>query len=101
MAFLDGIELDVNQSWYNLYGYETNTYESNSKIREIGSTNTSPQIFTLRLPDTLKPSFTFKYSATLSPLIRELIWTLLNQGVIIVSKQKLQEIEGTNELFNS
>lgn len=101
VAFLDGIELDVNQSWYNLYGYETNTYESSSKIREIGSSNTSEQIFTLRLPDTLKPSFTFKYSATLSPLIRELIWTLLNQGVIIVSKQKLQEIGGTNELFNS
>lgn len=100
VAYLDGIELDVNQSWYNLYGYETNTYESPLKIREIGS-NTNPQIFTLRLPDTLKPSFTFKYSATLSPLIRELIWTLLNQGVIIVSKTKLQEIEGTNELFNT
>ena len=100
VAYLDGIELDVNQSWYNLYGYETNTYESPLKIREIGS-NTKPQIFTLRLPDTLKPSFTFKYSATLSPLIRELIWTLLNQGVIIVSKTKLQEIEGSNELFNT
>ena len=100
VGFLDGIELDVNQSWYNLYGYETNTYESPLKIREIGS-NTKPQIFTLRLPDTLKPSFTFKYSATLSPLIRELIWTLLNQGVIIVSKTKLQEIEGANELFNT
>ena len=100
VAYLDGIELDVNQSWYNLYGYETNTYESPLKIREIGS-NTNPQIFTLRLPDTLKPSFTFKYSATFSPLIRELIWTLLNQGVIIVSKTKLQEIEGSNELFNT
>lgn len=100
IGFLDGIELDVNQSWYNLYGYETNTYESPLKIREVGA-NTKPQIFTLRLPDTLKPSFTFKYSATLSPLIRELIWTLLNQGVIIVSKTKLQEIEGANELFNT
>lgn len=101
VGFLDGIELDVNQSWYNLYGYEVNTYESPFQLSVIGSTPTFQQIFTLRLPDTLKPSFTFKYSATLSPLIRELIWTLLNQGVIIVSKQKLREIEASNELFNT
>lgn len=101
---LVGYELQVNNTWYNLYGYETNFYVDSNNLVDIGKSG-KPSIFCLRVPESLEPSFTMKYDTLFSPTIREAIWALLVQGVVIVSKEKLSASlsaqGGANELFNS
>lgn len=101
---LVGYELYINNTWYSLYGYETNYYIDNSQLTNIGKTG-NRSIFTLRVPESLEISFTMRYENILSPTIREAIWVLLVQGVVIVSKDKLSNAlsahGGSNELFNT
>lgn len=102
---LVGYELKINHAWYAVYGYETNFYIDNTELINIGKMN-NKSIFTLRIPESLENFFTMKYNNILSPTIREAIWVLLVQGVIIISKDRLstQLTAGGgsgDELFNT
>lgn len=73
-----GYDAEVIDEWYKLYGYEVNFYKINGSIKNV------PDNTFVKTPDILK----LKYLSNniLSPTIREALWLLLVNGVLVVNK---------------
>lgn len=84
-----GYKLEGGDYFYKLYGYQKQ-YES-EKVSIYDKLNTK---CTLRLPSIKKLNYLAQSTNILSPTIRDMLWQLLENGVIIISKDELNEIGG-------
>lgn len=94
IGYLIGYKMSDNEWWYNLFGFNTNPYKLGYELNDIQLVNKYIQI-----PESYEMKFKLQIANILSPNVRDMLWEMLKNGILVVSLDKLQqEIGGLNAI---